>query len=238
MLNCYIVDDEQQAIDGLIAMMQVKFPERVRIIGSTTDARKAIHEIDQLKPDLLFLDVEMPMINGLELLKHFPERKFQVIFTTAHEKYALPALKAAASDYLIKPFSPQEVADALQKCMEQSNANNKKPKLDVVPRLSLAASNEIVLVDIPDIIRVEGQNNYSHFYFSNRPKLIVSKTLREYETLLTPYHFFRVHQSHLVNLTQIASIQSNDGDYLLLKNGDRVEVSRRRKSELMQKLNL
>ena len=78
MLNCYIVDDEQQAIDGLIAMMQVKFPERVRIIGSTTDARKAIHEIDQLKPDLLFLDVEMPMINGLELLKHFPERKFQV----------------------------------------------------------------------------------------------------------------------------------------------------------------
>ena len=122
--------------------------------------------------------------------------------------------------------------------MEQSNANNKKPKLDVVPRLSLAASNEIVLVDIPDIIRVEGQNNYSHFYFSNRPKLIVSKTLREYETLLTPYHFFRVHQSHLVNLTQIASIQSNDGDYLLLKNGDRVEVSRRRKSELMQKLNL
>src|SRR5687767_13528775 len=116
MLRCYIIDDEQHAVDALVAMLGKKFSGQVEIAGTSTKASIAIDEIEELKPDLLFLDVEMPEMNGLELLKHFPERKFRVIFTTAHEKYALPALKAAATDYLVKPLSPQDVFDAIQKC--------------------------------------------------------------------------------------------------------------------------
>src|SRR5438552_3581821 len=102
MLNCYIIDDEQNAVDALTAMLNKKFAQQVKICGSNTRASVAIDEIENLHPDIVFLDVEMPEMTGLELLKHFPERSFYVIFTTAHEKYALPALKAAATDYLVK----------------------------------------------------------------------------------------------------------------------------------------
>ena len=117
MLKYYIVDDEQNAVDALHAMLQKKFPQQVVSCGSNIKASKAVKEIEECDPDILFLDVEMPEMNGLDLLKHFPERTFDVIFTTAHEKYALPAIKVAAADYLVKPLSPQDVFDALKKSL-------------------------------------------------------------------------------------------------------------------------
>jgi two-component system LytT family response regulator len=232
MLKCYILDDEQHAVDALTAMLKKKFAEQVAICGSNTRAAIALDEIDALSPDLLFLDVEMPEMNGLQVLKHFPERKFQVIFTTAHEKYALPALKAEAADYLVKPLSPQDVFDAIQKCISRK-AQQAAP---AVSRITLSASQEIIVVNTDDIIRIEANNNYSHFYFTNRPKLIVSKTLKEFEEQLSPAGFHRVHQSHLVNMKHVESVHSNDGDYIQLTGGHRVEISRRKKTEFMQLL--
>ncbi|MBL7726548.1 MAG: response regulator transcription factor [Dinghuibacter sp.] len=236
MLNCYILDDEQDAVDALTAMLKKKFPGKITICGSQVHAETAIEEIEQLQPDVLFLDVEMPGLTGLDVLKHFPEREFHVIFTTAHEKYALPALKASATDYLVKPLSPQDVYEALQKCRPRASAPAAPVATGNTQRISLPTSHELVLVNTHDIIRVEASNNYSHFYFTNRPKLIVSKTLKEYDEQLTPHHFFRIHQSHLVNLAHVESVSSNDGDYVLLTGGHRVEISRRKKAEFMQVL--
>jgi two-component system, LytTR family, response regulator len=237
MLKCYIIDDEQNAVDGLTAMLKKKFVQQVVICGSNITASTAIEEIETAKPDVLFLDVEMPEMTGLELLKHFPERNFHVIFTTAHEKYALPALKAAATDYLVKPLSPQDVYDALQKCIDKKNIapNN---KTHPPAKISINTSHEMLLVNVADIVHIEANNNYSHFYFTNRPKVIVSKTLKEFEEQLTSHNFYRVHQSHLINLHFVEAIKTDDGDYALLKHGHRVEISRRKKAEFMQKVKL
>lgn len=237
MLNCYIVDDEKNAVDALTAMLKKKFAQQVKICGSNIKASAAIEEIEHLQPDVVFLDVEMPELNGLELLRHFPQKKFHVIFTTAHEKYALPALKAAATDYLVKPLSPQDVYDALQKCSQKilSKETSDQP---VLHKLSLASVNGLVLANTDDIIRIEAQNNYSHFYFINRPKIIVSKTLKEFDVKLSARNFFRVHQSHLINLNYVEAVQSSNGDYVLLQQGHKVEISRRKKAEFMQKIKL
>jgi len=235
MLSCYIIDDEQNAVDALAAMLKKKFAQQVKIAGSNTRASVAIEEIEDLQPDIVFLDVEMPEMTGLALLKHFPERNFHVIFTTAHEKYALPALKAAATDYLVKPLSPQDVYDALQKCLDKK-ATKETANQAASNKISLATAHELLLINIEDIIRVEASNNYSHFYFINHPKVIVSKTLKEFEEQLTRHNFFRVHQSHLINLKHVEAVQSNDGDHVLLIQGHKVELSRRKKAEFLQKL--
>lgn len=233
MLTCYIVDDEQQAVDALAAMLRKKFPQQVQVSGSNCSALHAIEEIEEINPDILFLDVEMPEMNGLELLKHFPGRNFHVIFTTAHEKYALPAIKAAAVDYLVKPLSPQDVFDALQKCIAKKTlAENTKPS----NRITVPVAGELLIINTDDIVHIEANNNYSHFYFTNRPKTIVSRTLKEFEELLTPMGFFRVHQSHLINLKHVESVSNNDGDMVYLSGNHQVLISRRKKAEFLQTL--
>jgi two-component system, LytTR family, response regulator len=237
MLQCYIIDDEQNAVDALSAMLNKKFVQQVKLCGSNINATAAIEEIEQLQPDIVFLDVEMPQMTGLELLKHFPERKFQVIFTTAHEKYALPALKATATDYLVKPLSPQDVYDALQKCTERQSVKENVTAA-ASQKITLTTSHEMLLVNVEDIIHIEASNNYSHFYFINRPKIIVSKTLKDFEEQLSKHNFFRIHQSHLINLKYVEAVKTNDGDYVLLQQGHRVEISRRKKADFLQRLKL
>ncbi len=234
MLRCYILDDEQNAVDALTAMLKKKFADKTEVCGSNVKVSAAIGEIETLQPDIVFLDVEMPEMTGLNVLKHFPERNFYVIFTTAHEKYALPALKASATDYLVKPLSPQDVFDAIQKCIARENEAT--PATTGQQRITLATAQELLLVNTEDIIRIEANNNYSHFYFTNRPKVIVSKTLKEFDEQLGGEQFYRVHQSHLINLKHVLSVNSNDGDYALLTQNHRVEISRRKKAEFLQLL--
>jgi two-component system, LytTR family, response regulator len=234
MLTCYIADDEQHAVDALTAMLKKKFAEQVMLCGSNVKASVAIEEIETLQPDIVFLDVEMPEMSGLELLKHFPERKFDVIFTTAHEKYALPALKAAATDYLVKPLSPQDVYDAIQKCIATKKTVEQKKHTQ--NKITIPVSQELLIINTDDIIHIEAHNNYSHFYFTNRPKVIVSKTLGEYDAMLTQQGFYRVHQSHLINLNHVESVNSSDGDFIMLTDNHRVELSRRKKNDFLQML--
>jgi two-component system LytT family response regulator len=233
MLTCYIVDDEQNAIAALVAMLQKKFGGQISVCGSTTKASAAIEDIITLQPDIVFLDVEMPGMNGLQLLDQFPQRNFHVIFTTAHEKYALPALKATATDYLLKPLSPKDVYDALQKCVEKRLANPPAKAL-FSSKILLPAGHETLLINVQDIVRVEANDNYSHFYFTNRPKIIVSKTLKEFEAHLTAHQFYRIHQSHLINLQYVEAVQTAEGDFVLLRHGHKVEISRRKKAAFLQ----
>jgi two-component system LytT family response regulator len=233
MLKVYLLDDEQNAIDGLKAMLQKKFEGIVAIVGFSCNVNKALDDIENTEIDVLFLDVEMPMMNGIEVLKQFPTRKFQVIFTTAYEGYAISAIKMDAVDYLLKPLAPSDVHGAIKRCLERKRSQDESYKSG---KITLSLSGEMKIIDVKDIIRVEADNNYSIFYFTNKSKLIVSKTLKEYEQLLAPYNFYRIHQSHLINTAYVSGIQSSEGDYVLLSNNETFELSRRRKPDFISYL--
>ena len=230
MWRYYIIDDEQDAVDALKAMLEKKFSDQVVCCGWNIKALSAIEEVIDLKPDILFLDVEMPEMSGLELLKKLPSQSFQVIFTTAHERYALPAIKAAAADYLLKPLSVQDMREALERC--EKAILKKQPAMRTI---SINTGKQLLLLPSADIIRVEGNNNYSDFYFTNRPKLTVPKTLKDFEEQLKGHGFFRIHQSHLINLDHVFSVQTGT-DKVLMKNNDLVEISRRKKAEFLQQV--
>ncbi len=236
MINCVIIDDEQQGIDTLTAMLNAKFSDSVAVLAAATDSRKAAALIAQHNPQVVFMDIEMPHVNGIQLMHSFAERNFALIFTTAHDKYALQAFKTDAVDYLLKPISMDELTDALERAtlrLQQlaplaNKAGNQK--------LLLPTINGLLAANISDIIRVESSSNYCNFHIAGKPKIVVSKTLKEYEEILTPHNFFRIHQSHLVNLHHVEYFHPGQEEYVILTNGEQVEVSRRRKVEFLQRL--
>lgn len=216
-------------MDGLKAMLQKKFGQRLQIVGFNTHPLKAIEELENREVDILFLDVEMPVMNGTEVLRHFPDKNFHVIFTTAHEKYAIPAIKLKAVDYLLKPLSPMDVQEAIDRVEEQIKLQS--PHLENKITLSVQGNMHIIAID--DIIRIEADSNYSIFYIKDKPRLMVSKTLKEFDAQLSAHSFCRIHQSHLINLKHVSGIQRSDGDFVIMVNGDRVELSRRKKAEFL-----
>lgn len=247
MLKTLIIDDEQHCRDVLKAMLEKKFTNTTKVVGEASNAAQGKALIKELKPDLVFLDVEMPVQTGIDLLVTLDKIDFEVIFTTAHEQYALPAIKLNAMDYLLKPFSVDELGTAIDKCSSKKSKaihpdtlhtliNNLKSISPENKKIGLPTQHGIRFVPIRDIIRVESTSNYSQFFFTDNTKMVVAKTLKEFEEMLTPFNFFRVHNSHLVNLTHLQSFISTGGDHVILNNGCKVEVSRRRKNELIEVL--
>ena len=239
MINCVIIDDEQNGVDTLCAMLNAMFADKINIAGTTTDSRKAAALIAEHQPGIVFMDVEMPHINGIQLMHSFAQRNFAVIFTTAYDKYALQALKTEPVDYLLKPVSISELGEAIEKAtqrLHQMESVTAKKINPVHQKLLLPTNNGLLAADIQDIIRVESNSNYSNFFIANKPKIVVSKTLKEYEEILVPSGFFRVHLSHLINLRFVEYFHPGLEEYVILKNGEKIEVSRRRKTEFLQKL--
>lgn len=238
MIDCIIIDDEQHCIDALSAMIEAKFSGQLQVIASTTDSRKAVALIAEHQPQIVFMDVEMPHISGIQLMHAFADRNFAVIFTTAYDKYALQALKTEAVDYLLKPISMDELVEAVDKATKrlQLLQPNVTKASTLHQKLLLPTNNGILAASIPDIIRVESNSNYCNFHIVNKAKIVVAKTLKEYEEILTPSNFFRVHQSHLINLHFVEYFHPGVEEYVILTNGEHIEVSRRRKAEFLQKL--
>ena len=242
MMTCIIVDDEQHCIDGLMAMMQNRFADMVKIIAVCNDPVQAVQLINLHKPDMVFLDVEMPRLNGIDLLKMFANRNFEVVFTTAYEKYAVEAIKASAADYLVKPFSIDDLSDAIKRCREKLEINKKLSRAKATPgnienvRFAITAQNgTMLIIDPAEIIWIKAESNYSTIFFTDRPKLLVAKTLKEFDEQLTPHQFFRVHSGSLINLLHVKLFQSTGGeDFVQMKNGDKVELARRRKQDFFE----
>ena len=247
MLKAIIIDDEQHCVDVLGAMLAKKFAAEIELAGNASCAAAGKELIASKKPDLVFLDVEMPNETGLDLLMSLDKIDFEVIFTTAHEHYALKAIKLNALDYLLKPFSTEELEEAIEKCKQKKSnlfsaeavksliSNLKSPGTEA-KKIGLPTGNGIRFANIRDISHIESENNYSHFFFTDKTKLVVSKTLKEFEDMLEGYHFFRIHNSHLINLAYVQSFLQKDGDYIILTDGSKLEVSRRRKAELLEVL--
>jgi len=247
-IKAIIVDDEQHCIEALHTMLQKKCPE-VTVVGSVNSVKDARDMISELQPDVVFLDVEMPHQNGFELLKLFDKINFDVIFTTAYEQYALKAIKFNALDYLLKPFSVKELQDAIQKCVSRRNGlagetqhspievflQNMKTLHQTHKKIALPTINGLVFMPVQNIVRCESTGNYTRIFFTDKKNLMVSRPLKEFEELLTDVDFFRVHNSHLINLQQMQSYIQGEGGFALMSDGTQVEVSRRRKADFLKK---
>jgi two-component system LytT family response regulator len=247
-IKAIIVDDEQHCIEALHTMLQKKCPE-VTVVGSVNSVKDAKDMITELQPDVVFLDVEMPHQNGFELLKLFDKINFDVIFTTAYEQYALKAIKFNALDYLLKPFSVKELQDAIQKCVSRRNGQaseqqhspievflqNMKTLHQTHKKIALPTINGLVFMPVQNIVRCESTGNYTRIFFTDKKNLMVSRPLKEFEELLTDVDFFRVHNSHLINLQQMQSYIQGEGGFALMSDGTQVEVSRRRKADFLKK---
>jgi two-component system LytT family response regulator len=248
-IKAIIVDDEQHCIDTLQTMLLKKFPE-VAVLAGVNSVKEARELIEELQPDLVFLDVEMPHQNGFELLKQFERVQFDVIFTTAFEQYAYKAIKFNALDYLLKPFSVQDLQDALQKYRDrrdQARASapaasplemflqNMRTMQQSHRKIALPTLNGLVFMPVQNIVRCESTGNYTKIFFTDKKHLLVSRPLKEFEELLTDVDFFRIHNSHLINLQQMQSYIQGEGGFALMSDGTQVEVSRRRKAEFLKK---
>lgn len=248
-IKAIIVDDEQHCIDALQTMLQKKCPE-VTVLGGVNSVKEAKDLINETQPDLVFLDVEMPHQNGFELLKLFDKINFDVIFTTAYEQYALKAIKFNALDYLLKPFSVKELQDAVQKCIQRRSGQpspesassplevflqNMKTLHQTHKKIALPTINGLVFMPVQNIVRCESTGNYTRIFFTDKKNLMVSRPLKEFEELLTDVDFFRVHNSHLINLQQMQSYIQGEGGFALMSDGTQVEVSRRRKADFLKK---
>jgi two-component system, LytTR family, response regulator len=247
MLKTIIIDDEQHCADVLKAMLEQKFSDTIKLEAVANNADEGRVLIKHMKPDLVFLDVEMPVQTGIDLLASLDKINFEIIFTTAHEQYALRAIKLNALDYLLKPFSIEELEAAIEKCKAkklqalnpenlQSLMGNLKNTAPDNKKIGLAASGGTRYVPIKEIVRIEADSNYSTVFFTNNTKLVLAKTLKDFDELLSPYNFFRVHNSHLINLSELQQFTNRDGDHVVMNDGSKVEVSRRRKSELLEAL--
>jgi two-component system LytT family response regulator len=247
MIRAIIVDDELHCINRLKELLTDHAQGRVAVVGSYQTIEEGLCGIRDLIPDLLFLDIRVGDRSGFELLKEAGAHSFEVIFTTAYDRFAVQAFRFSALDYLLKPVDREDLMDALGKMLNRSSAAEFRQKLEAVfenmklssksqKKISIPTITGLVMVPLGDIVRCQSEINYTIIFLQDKQKLVVAKTLKEYEELLTDYDFFRVHNSHLVNLTYIKSYQKGKGGMIRLTDGTEIEVSFRRKEEFLKKL--
>ncbi|HRI34305.1 MAG TPA: LytTR family DNA-binding domain-containing protein [Saprospiraceae bacterium] len=245
-IRAVIVEDELLSAELLEGMIQDHCPE-VRIVGTAHDVSTAIGLILQETPDIVFLDIEMQTGSGFDVLHGLKHRTFKVIFTTAYDHYALKAIKFSAVDYLLKPIDVLELKDAVSKLISSTEIGN-DTKLDLLMRnlnqnkqedfsISLSTLDGIEFVPIKSIIHMEANGPYTHFYFKDRPTLMISKNLKEYELMLADHGFYRVHNSHLINLSEVKKIIKSDGGYAIMNDDTSIAISPKKKDELMFLMN-
>jgi two-component system LytT family response regulator len=238
MLKAVILDDEIRG-SRLLSQKLKSFEDELQVIGIFNEPAKALDSIIALDPDVLFLDVEMPGLNGFQFLERLGSFNFEVIFTTAYDSYTLEALRLSAVDYLMKPVDEEDLQTAitrLRKRVTQKMQHRGQKSGVLNTRLALPTSEGVYIVDKTTIIRVEAMSNYSVFLLTDNKKIIVSKTLKEYESQLSDDLFMRINRSIIVNLSYVVKYRKGDGGTLELSDGAEVEVSPQRKEMLLQKL--
>jgi len=248
MLRAVVIDDIDSIRKKNIDVIKSNCPN-VAIIGQADSVESGFSLIKQIVPDLVFLDVEMADGTGFDLLQKLKPISFKVIFITGFEDFAIRAFRFSAIDYLLKPLDPTDLIEAVNKAEESLNkevfelkmntlfANLERPK--DLQKLVLKTAEKIYSVNIQDIVNCESDKNYTTFYFINAPKLVVSTTLKEYETLLKPFNFFRAHQSHLINMLYFDHyIKTDGGNTIVMKNKQTIPLAIRKKEEFLALIDL
>ncbi|CAN5137880.1 LytTR family DNA-binding domain-containing protein [soil metagenome] len=242
MIQAIIIDDEKHCIDTLSILIK-EYCSDVNVIETCRSAKQALEVINKLSPDLVFLDIEMPMMNGFEMLEHFSQIPFAIIFTTSYDQYAIKAIRFSALDYLLKPIDPNELRSAVKKVQEQRHlpmAEQFQMLLKQISKehqfnkLAVPTAEGFELIPADQVMHCEASDNYTHLHLKNRNKIIACRTLKEMEEQLQDFNFFiRIHNSHLVNLNEVVKYVRGEGGYLVLTDNSTVSVSRTRKDSLM-----
>lgn len=244
-MNTVIIDDEAGVRNTISSLLSVNFPD-IKILSTAASVAEGYEAIINCRPDLVFLDIGLPDGTAFDLLKKFSGITFRIIFVTGHQEYALDAIKVSALDYLLKPVDPDELIKAVEKAGEIINHEEQMLKFralaeniqgrKILKRIILHTADHLQLVSVSDIIRAEADSNYTTFFLAGGKHVLVSRTLKEFEELLSGSGIIRVHQSHLVNIEQIDRFVKKDGGYLLLKDGAKVPVSSSLKKQVLQSL--
>ncbi|MDX2360729.1 MAG: LytTR family DNA-binding domain-containing protein [Crocinitomicaceae bacterium] len=249
MIKAIIIDDEKDARFLLRNLLEKKFGKQIKILAEAEDVEPGIEAIEKHKPDLVFLDIQMKKGTGFDLLNKLGTVDFEVIFITAYDQYAVDAFKFSAFGYLLKPIKTKDLAEVISKLevhMAESNRETaKRLKILVenygsegdIQKIIIPNVEGFQVVKIADIIRLEGDRNYTHFIVQNNKKITTSKSLGEYEELLNDCGFFRIHQSTIVSLRHITGYVKGDGGSVVMVDGETLKVSRHRKSEFLERFN-
>lgn len=242
-IKALIIDDEALSADMLHYLVEKNVPA-ITQVKRTTSALEGLQLIESYKPDIVFLDIQMPFMSGFDLLAKIPHHTFSVIFTTAFNKYAIKAIRFSALDYLLKPIDTDELLQAVERYIQQRSEkkqlgelyqnfmNNLKQSEGTQYRLALHTHQGLKLVSPQEIVRCEANNNYTTFFLTDKSTITTSRTIKEYEEILSEHDFVRVHKSHLVNLHFIDLLTNKN--HLLLMDKTPIEVSRRRRPELVE----
>jgi two-component system LytT family response regulator len=234
MITAILVDDEAKSLMNLQHLIGEHCPE-IKVIATATNALEAVTKVLSEKPDVLFLDVQMPGYNGFDVLEQVKSTGLTIIFTTAHRDYAINALRKGAFDYLLKPID----SDELRNCCEQIIAQLNRVRGEQSASsgiIELSVKDGIIFIKPEHVVRVEASGSYTIFFLDNNVKHLVSRSMKEYEGLLPPALFYRCHNSHIVNLSKVTKFISNNGYFAEMSNGSVIEIARKNKETFLERL--
>ena len=244
MIKAVIIDDEMHCRKTLSILLKEYCPE-VQVLDQCSDAENGIESIKKFKPDVVFLDIEMPGMNGFDMLEQFSEIPFAVIFTTGYDQYAIKAFRYYAIDYLLKPIEPKELINAVHKVQASKQVpatdqfqlllNKINKREEVLPKIPVPTSDGYELIPVEDVLYCEAKDNYTYFFLKNKKKTIASRMLGDVEKEFIDFPFFvRVHNSYIVNIREVKKYVRGEGGYLIMSDESTVNVSRSRKEHLLQ----
>lgn len=250
MITALLIDDDSNLRNGMKGFLQRYAPD-IAILGEADSVKAGIQAIEMYAPDVIFLDIQLGDGTGFDILEHFIENKgalnSHIVFITAHEQYAVKAFRFSALDYLLKPVDPEDLNMVVEKIKKVLTTNdnyahidllleNIRKKVDNFKRIALSTSDGIHLFEVKDIIRCESHDNYTKFYIKDNKPILIAKTLKEYEDLLSEQGFERIHQSHLINLAYLKSYIKKDGGYAVMADNSHLPISQRKKERLQELL--
>ncbi|MDC7999763.1 response regulator [Aequorivita todarodis] len=247
MKKAILIDDEPNSLDILeYEINQVN--KNIEVIAKCSDARKAVQLIEEKQPDILFLDIEMPWFSGFEILDQLSKINFQIIFVTAYDQYAIRAFKYYAFDYLLKPISKKSLIETLDRISERPEKFAELELRNILKLLKKGALEDDKIAvptlegfefySLENIIRCQADSNYTKIFVTGGKTILVSKTLKNIEERISSSHFFRIHQSHLINLKHIVSYSKADGGDVKMSDNYSVPISRLKRNEFLEKMNL
>jgi two-component system LytT family response regulator len=245
-IKAVIIDDEQHSLETTDILVR-KYCPGILVTGLADSPEKGIALIDALKPELVFLDIAMPRMNGFEMLQFIQFKNFEIVFTTAFDAYAIKAFKVNAMDYLLKPIEPEELIRAVEKVKAKIEKNQQLNRIDDIlqnstlqgfrkSKLALPVDGKIAMLEYDSILYCESDGNYTRIYLSGNKSLMISKTLKDIENMLPQTGFFRIHHSYVVNINHIKEYIRGEGGEVVMSNGEIIRVSRNKKEELLSVL--
>jgi len=245
MIKAIIIDDEPYCCEILAAMLESDCPD-VQVVSICGNASDGLIAIRQYSPDIVFLDVEMPKMNGFEMLEQLTAINFHLIFTTSYDQYALKAIRFSAIDYLLKPIDRQELKKAVEKVKDRLQIpipqqleillQKIKQPSSPVNKIALPTMEGLQMIPIENIISCESDDNYTKLVLKSKSKIVVTRSLKDMEEMLEQHSFIRVHRFYLVNLNEIEKYIKGDGGYLVMSDGTSIDVARNKKETLLKKL--